>query len=82
MILSLGQDSSCEDIRDILGGPLVESTFLRRAKARQGTYAGDLFAALCDAIIRRSLDLKRDYATYIRLSAQHLRIPAQTFSLA
>ena len=41
-----------------------ESTFLRKAEVKQGTYAGELLAKLHDAIFNRSLDMSRDYVEY------------------
>jgi hypothetical protein len=47
-----------------LRGPVDEAAFLRRAKVKSGTYAGDLIANLHDRIFHRSLELKSDYAKY------------------
>ena len=43
------------------------ASFLRRAKVKPDSYAGELVANLHDSIFRQSLDLKRDYAEYYRL---------------
>ena len=44
--------------------PLDEVTFLRRARTKSGTYAGDLMARLYEGIFHRSLELRQDYAKY------------------
>jgi hypothetical protein len=41
-----------------------EPVFLRRAKVKPGTYAGNLISRLYDMIFRRSLEFKYDYRKY------------------
>lgn len=43
---------------------VTQATFLRRAKVKPDSYAGELVANLHDAIFRQSIDLKRDYDEY------------------
>src|SRR5437868_2514244 len=66
MILNTKDESSSfrQTFLLCLTAPVSEATFLRRAKVRVGTYAGDLMAQLHGAIFKRSLELKSDYATY------------------
>jgi hypothetical protein len=65
MILTLVPDSSWRHSYLLcLRAPVNEDTLLRRAKAKPGTYAGELLANLHDAIFRRSLELKRDYTEF------------------
>jgi hypothetical protein len=66
MILTLGRDPSSIDHAYIicLRGFVDEATLLRRAMVKPATYAGDLLMNLHDAIFRRSLELKREYAEY------------------
>lgn len=67
MILVL-DDSQRSNYRDrfvlCLHTPVSETRFVRRAKVRPKTYAGELLANVYDRIFRRSLELKRDYTEY------------------
>lgn len=66
MIITLGRNPSSFDHSYIicLNGVVDEATLLRRAMVKPATYAGDLLMNLHDAIFRRSLELKREYAEY------------------
>ena len=50
-----------------LPGLVTRANFLRRAKVRPDSYAGELVTSVHDAIFRHSLELKRDYGEYYRL---------------
>ena len=50
-----------------LPGLVTRANFLRRAKVKPGSYAGELVTNLHDSIFRQSLELKRDYGEYYRL---------------
>src|SRR5438876_913249 len=65
MIVSLGRDSyRGETYLLCLPTPVDQPTFLRRAKVKPETYAGELMADLHEGIFGRSLELKRDYDEY------------------
>ena len=68
MILYLGRKPSWEHRYFIcLEHSVDEKTFLRRAKAKPGTYAGELVTNLYEAIFYRSVELKTDYTKYYAL---------------
>lgn len=50
-----------------LNSAIDKAVFLRRAKVKAGTYAGDLLANLHDGIFHRSIELKSDYTKYYAL---------------
>jgi len=66
MIFTIGRNPSSWDHSYIicLNGVVDEATLMRRAMVKPATYAGDLLMNLHDAIFRRSLELKREYAEY------------------
>jgi hypothetical protein len=65
MIIALAPDSYFRHRYLLcLAAPTEKAAFLRRAKVKPGTYAGDLIANLHDAIFYRSLELKADYKKY------------------
>lgn len=66
MIFTIGRNRSFSNQPYIicLNGAVNETTLLRRAMVKPATYAGDLLLNLYDAIFCRSIELKREYATY------------------
>src|SRR6266513_5596712 len=66
MILATTEDPSTyrQTFLVCLRGPVSRGAFLQRAKARAGTYAGDLICQLHQAIFEHSVELKSDYSTY------------------
>ena len=65
MILSLPGDSYFQQKYVFcLRTGIDKAMFLRRAKVKPGTYAGDLITSLYESIFERSVDLKSDYKTY------------------
>jgi hypothetical protein len=65
MIIHVGNDQFAQDAYVIcIAEPVDLETLQRRARARPGSYVGDLIDSLFDSVFNRSLDLKRDYEVY------------------
>lgn len=78
MIIRLGEDRSFRHAYLLCGISAISKVeFLRRARVRAGTYAGELIDRLHDAIFQCSPDLAADYSKYYAIEystfAQYLR---------
>jgi hypothetical protein len=75
MILSLPGDSSFQQKYVFcLRKRIDKETFLRRAKVKPGTYAGDLITNLYESIFERSVELKSDYKTYYAVEYKNFEV--------
>jgi hypothetical protein len=67
MIIDIGNISHRYSFLICLNKQIDEKAFLKTAKVKKGTYAGDLIEKLYDRIFYRSLDLKMDYERYYKV---------------